>query len=64
MKLLNFKNGIVASCQKLGNILENKMTEKLMLSKNVNNVKVLLRMIFDIENCPPLHQFAKFNDFI
>ena len=31
--------GVVASCQKLGIILENKVILKLMLSKNVNNKK-------------------------
>jgi hypothetical protein len=39
MKLLNFEFGVVASYQKWGIILENKVIQKLMLSKNVNNKK-------------------------
>ena len=55
--------GVVASCQKLGIILENKVIKKLMLSKMSITKNVLLnwyssmkkklrkiRMIFDIEN--------------
>ena len=53
----------MASCQKLGIILENKVILKLMLSKHVNNKKCVpkfvfinekkiwkIPMIFDIEN--------------
>ena len=47
MKLLNFENlGVVASCQKLGIILENKVIKKLMLSKNVNNKKCAPKFVF------------------
>ena len=37
--------GVVASCQKLGIILENKVILKLMLSKNVNNKKCALKFL-------------------
>ena len=33
-------------CQKLSIILENKVIEKLMLSKNVNNKKCAPKLIF------------------
>ena len=36
----------MASCQKLGIILENKVIYKLMLSKNVNNKKCAPKLIF------------------
>ena len=50
--------GVVASCQKLGTLLENKVIEKLRLSENVNNKKCApkfvlfrkIRKIFDVEN--------------
>ena len=38
--------GKVASCQKLGIILEKKVISKLMLSKNVNNKKCAPKLIF------------------
>ena len=34
------KIGVMGRCQKLGIILENKVILKLMLSKNVNNIKI------------------------
>ena len=45
-------------CQKLGVILENKVIQKLMLSKNVNNKKYAPKLVFfsekkieeDVEN--------------
>ena len=45
-KLLNLQIGVVASCQKLGIILENKGIGKLMLPKNVNNNKCAPKLIF------------------
>ena len=69
------KIGLVASCQKLGIILENKVIWKLMLSKKVNNKNVLLNsyssvkkirkipMIFDIENLLWKSNFGTFRHF-
>ena len=37
---------IFLSCQKLGIILENKVVQRLMLSKNVNNKKFAPKLIF------------------
>ena len=55
--------GVVANCQKLGIILENKGIYKLMLLKNVNNEKCASKLLvfnkekiekhsdnFDVEN--------------
>ena len=39
MKLWNF--GVMASCQKLGIILEKRVIQKLVLSNNVNDKNVL-----------------------
>ena len=62
-KLLNFENWCNGELSKIGHHFSNKVIEKLMLSKNVNNKNVFLhwyssmkkkmrkiRMIFDIEN--------------
>ena len=38
--------GVVASCQKLGIILENKVIERLLLSKNVNYKKSAPKFVF------------------
>ena len=42
--------GLLARCQKLGIILENKVIKKLMLSKNVNNKKCAPKLVFFNKN--------------
>ena len=42
--------GAVASCQKLGIILENNVILKLILSKNVNNTKFAPKFFFNEKN--------------
>ena len=44
--------GVMASCWKLGFILENKMIQNLMLSKNVNNNKCTPKIIFSMKKNP------------
>ena len=45
-KSLNFENWVNREVSKLGIILESKVIEKLMLSKNVNNKKCAPKLIF------------------
>ena len=45
-KLLNFENWSSGELSKIGTILENKGIKRLMLSKNVNNQKFALKLIF------------------
>ena len=45
-KLLNFENWCMGRCQKLGIIIGNKVIQKLMTSKNVNDKKGVPRFIF------------------
>ena len=47
---LSSKGYKIIKCQKLGIILENKVVEKLMSSKNVNNKKCAPKLIFFNEN--------------
>jgi len=43
---LNLSFGLLASCQKSGIILANKLILKFILSKNVNNKKCALELVF------------------
>ena len=45
-KLLNFENWCMGRCQKLGIIIGNKVIQKLMTLKNVNDKKGVPRFIF------------------